>query len=519
MKSLQILTSIALTVFLLPVVAFAQQKDRVLKKIERKNEPLKILKLKVKGKQVIFNQKFIVDEEDWFRNLTVSVKNVSDKTIVYFDLRLNFPPTGTAQRTSSDHLLYGHYPPPPGETGTPHPDQPPLQPGDIATVVLTDYEGTRAFLNQTGQAQSIKEIQISIEDIIFVDGTMWNGGVLMKRDPNDPNSWIPIEGPISVKPRIPSSNSTLFEKTSFRSVPSKITKAPLQTYPPPIECFYIWRKWDEFCGNTRCAIRWEARSAYSSPYVSGVEKYIRYVWVKQDDRCVNRDTHEVCNSFQYAEFHGEVCPADISDGGDCDPIYCEFGYQDTATCKCVNNNPNSPILLDVSGDGFRLTDKSGGVTFDLDGDGYKGALSWTAAHSDDAWLGLDRNRNSTIVNGTELFGNFTPQPLSDAPNGFLALAEYDKPSNGGNGNGLIDNRDTIFSSLRLWQDVNHNGFSEAGELKTLSEIDIAVLELDYKESKKMDEHGNQFRYRAKIKDAKGAKVGRWAWDVYLISAS
>lgn len=200
MKPLQILISTLLSMFLLPMAAFAQQKDRVLKKIERKNEPLKISKLKVKGKQVSFNQKFIVDEDDWFRDLTITVKNVSDKTIVYFDLRLNFPPTGAAQRTSSDHLLYGSYPPPPGETGTPHPDQPPLQSGDTATVVLTDYEGTRRFLNQTGQGQSIKEIQISIEDIIFADGTMWNGGILMKRDPNDPNSWIPIEGPISSKP-------------------------------------------------------------------------------------------------------------------------------------------------------------------------------------------------------------------------------------------------------------------------------------------------------------------------------
>jgi hypothetical protein len=32
----------------------------------------------------------------------------------------------------------------------------------------------------------------------------------------------------------------------------------------------------------------------------------------------------------------------------------------------------------------------------------------------------------------------------------------------------------------------------------------------------LDEHGNQFRYRAKVKDQHGAQVSRWAWDVFLI---
>ena len=33
----------------------------------------------------------------------------------------------------------------------------------------------------------------------------------------------------------------------------------------------------------------------------------------------------------------------------------------------------------------------------------------------------------------------------------------------------------------------------------------------------MDGHGNRFRYQAKVDDARGAKVNRWAWDVFLLS--
>lgn len=188
-------------------------------------------------------------------------------------------------------------------------------------------------------------------------------------------------------------------------------------------------------------------------------------------------------------------------------------------CRCLDP---SPILVDVLGNGFDLSSRANGVMFDLNNDGTKNQIPWTIALSDDGWLCVDRDRNGTIDNGAELFGNLTPQPEPPAEeerNGFLALAEHDKTANGGNGDGLITEADAVFNSLRLWQDLNRNGFSEPVELLSLQAVGIKVLELEYKTSKYTDQFGNQFRYRAKVKDSNQTQTGRWAWDVFLVAGS
>ncbi len=56
----------------------------------------------------------------------------------------------------------------------------------------------------------------------------------------------------------------------------------------------------------------------------------------------------------------------------------------------------------------------------------------------------------------------------------------------------------VFAVLRLWQDGNHNAHSEAGELHNLNEFAIESIDLNFKESRRRDKYGNEFRFRSKL---------------------
>ena len=174
------------------------------------------------------------------------------------------------------------------------------------------------------------------------------------------------------------------------------------------------------------------------------------------------------------------------------------------------DNTGTPVVFDVEGNGFRLTSAAEGVTFDLDADGTAEALAWTEAGGDDAWLAFDRNGNGAIDDGTELFGDATPQPAGGPRNGYRALAVFDD-----DGNAQVDAADPAWSLLRLWRDADHDGVSQAWELSTLDSAGIAALGLEVKSEQRRDRYGNVFRYRAAVRTTSPGTAARWSYDVFL----
>uniref|UniRef100_UPI0028AA728A beta strand repeat-containing protein n=1 Tax=Rhizobium sp. TaxID=391 RepID=UPI0028AA728A len=132
-------------------------------------------------------------------------------------------------------------------------------------------------------------------------------------------------------------------------------------------------------------------------------------------------------------------------------------------------NAIDPIILDLDHNGIALTSLEHGVSFDINADGHQDKIAWTAGT--DGILAYDVDGNGKIDNGSEIFSpHFAGGNYVD---GLQALATLDS-----NHDGKIDASDEAFSKLTIWQDLNHNGISDAGELSSLADHQIASLSLD-----------------------------------------
>lgn len=167
-----------------------------------------------------------------------------------------------------------------------------------------------------------------------------------------------------------------------------------------------------------------------------------------------------------------------------DPI-CEAGGGEDYENHCT------PIVLSF-GEGRPQFSKPR-VLFDIAGNGRFATVAWTKRPYD-AFLALDRDGDGLITSGKELFGNATPLAEGMQGNraftGFNALAVFDSPKYGGNGNRVIDTGDQVYSKLVLWFDRDHDGVCNPAELRSLADAGLDSLPLFALSLNETDSQGN-----------------------------
>ena len=148
------------------------------------------------------------------------------------------------------------------------------------------------------------------------------------------------------------------------------------------------------------------------------------------------------------------------------------------TLTTQNYIKTDPLVINLDTDIGSVTDQK--FLFDLDSDGDEEEISFAGKGS--GFLALDRDGDGRIGDGSELFG-------TKSGDGFKDLAAFDE-----DGNGWIDENDSIYSKLKVWtKDEDGNDY-----LINLKDADVGAIYLDNADTQFSLKDGNN-RLNGEIK--------------------
>ncbi len=127
-----------------------------------------------------------------------------------------------------------------------------------------------------------------------------------------------------------------------------------------------------------------------------------------------------------------------------------------------------PIVVDLDGDGVELVSLEDSTAFfDINGDGWRNHVGWAAA--DDGILAYDGDNNGLIELKSEIaFVDYVEGAETDLE----GLAYFDT-----NNDGELTSLDDEWNSFSIWQDLDQDGVTDTGELKSLNSLGIFSISL------------------------------------------
>ena len=191
-----------LVVLVLParfITTFSQvddEQDRIVETLTFSDEPVKITEVKAKKGLLRVGQKF-KDTNDWFKGLTLKIKNTSDKPVNYVSALVTFTRPKEQKDAGripfGEPLIYGISPVELKKIASSNP-APSIPPGESIELSLPEkyFDEYKAILKRLDFPDSIKRIEVSLQEVGFEGGLLWSGGEYWRQDSNNPDKFIPL---------------------------------------------------------------------------------------------------------------------------------------------------------------------------------------------------------------------------------------------------------------------------------------------------------------------------------------